>query len=135
MVSTPIVSKCTANIEYTGEYIGVLLNNFSCTTEYWLNIAPLIPKFKSPHINQPAPLSSAFLSLLLVMAVDSTRSVTPSGNQQCGNSLQQTLKLTRLIQKESVDLIKTYVSTDSELRYLVLLCKILVRLLTSHIAV
>lgn len=60
----------------------------------------------------PPPLTPplALLCLLLIMAVDSTPSVAVSSNQQCGN-LQPTLKLTRLVQKESVDLIKTYVST------------------------
>ncbi|XP_053267905.1 IL-6 subfamily cytokine M17 isoform X2 [Pleuronectes platessa] len=54
-------------------------------------------------------LTTTLLPLLLVMAVDSTRTVAASSsNQQCGNSLQQTLKLTRLAQKESVLLIKTY---------------------------
>lgn len=56
------------------------------------------------------------------MAVDSTRTVAASRNQECGNSLQQTVKLTRLIQKESVDLIKTYVSADIKLLDLVLQC-------------
>ncbi|XP_034565683.1 IL-6 subfamily cytokine M17 isoform X2 [Notolabrus celidotus] len=56
------------------------------------------------------------------MAVDSTRIVAASRNQQCGNSLQQTLKLTRLIQKESVDLIKTYKASQGEMSEL--LCKV-----------
>ncbi|CAJ1070569.1 uncharacterized protein LOC110001828 [Xyrichtys novacula] len=58
------------------------------------------------------------------MAVDSTRTVAASRNQQCGNSLQQTLKLTRLIQKESVDLIKTYKTSQGEMSEL--LCKVAV---------
>lgn len=56
------------------------------------------------------------------MAVDSTRTVAASRNQQCGNSLQQTLKLTRLIQKESVDLIKTYKASQGEMSEL--FCKV-----------
>lgn len=63
-----------------------------------------------PLYPPPPPPPLALLCLLLIMAVDSTPSVAVSSNQQCGN-LQPTLKLTRLVQKESVDLIKTYVST------------------------
>ncbi|XP_076020203.1 IL-6 subfamily cytokine M17 [Genypterus blacodes] len=70
---------------------------------------------KNMNFHQLMETATAFLSLLLVMAVDSTTSVTPSGNQQCGNSLQQTLKQTRLMQKESVDLIKTYKGTEEEM--------------------
>ncbi|XP_029921740.1 IL-6 subfamily cytokine M17 isoform X1 [Myripristis murdjan] len=65
---------------------------------------------------------TTLLSLLLVMAVDSTRSVTLCRNQQCGNFLQQTLKLTRLIHKESVDLIKIYKTTQGDMSEL--FCKI-----------
>ncbi|KAM9820134.1 IL-6 subfamily cytokine M17 [Neosynchiropus ocellatus] len=49
---------------------------------------------------------STILSLLLLM--DCTTTLEANRNQQCGKSLQQTLKLTRLIQKQSVELIKTY---------------------------
>ncbi len=73
------------------------------------------------NLNWPVPFSSALLSLLLVMAVDSTRTVAASRNLQCGNFLQQTLKLTRLVQKESVDLIKTYVSAESDIKLLLLI--------------
>uniref|UniRef100_UPI0037E75BDF IL-6 subfamily cytokine M17 n=1 Tax=Semicossyphus pulcher TaxID=241346 RepID=UPI0037E75BDF len=66
--------------------------------------------------------ATTLLSLLLLMAVDSTRTVAASRNQQCGSSLQQTLKLTRLIQKESVDLIKTYKASQGEMSEL--LCKV-----------
>ncbi|XP_035040804.1 IL-6 subfamily cytokine M17 isoform X2 [Hippoglossus stenolepis] len=63
---------------------------------------------KRMSFQQYMELTTTLLSLLLVMAVDSTRTVAASRSQQCGNSLQQTLKLARLAQKESVDLIKTY---------------------------
>lgn len=69
-----------------------------------------VDRFLSPPPRTPHPPPLALLCLLLIMAVDSTPSVAVSSNQQCGN-LQPTLKLTRLVQKESVDLIKTYVST------------------------
>ncbi|KAK2819144.1 hypothetical protein Q5P01_024705 [Channa striata] len=49
----------------------------------------------------------------LVMA--STKTVAASRNQQCMKSLQQTLKLTKLIQKESVELIKTYKASQGEI--------------------
>ncbi|XP_010736238.2 IL-6 subfamily cytokine M17 [Larimichthys crocea] len=70
---------------------------------------------KSMHFQQFMEAAATLLSLLLVMAVDSTRTVAASRTQQCGNSLQQTLKLTRLIQKESVDLIKTYKTSQGEI--------------------
>ncbi|KAF7666286.1 hypothetical protein LDENG_00114150 [Lucifuga dentata] len=70
---------------------------------------------KNMNFLQLMEAAKTLLSLLLVVAVDSTRSVTPSRNQQCGNSLQQTLKLTRLVHKESVDLIKTYKATQGEM--------------------
>ncbi|XP_018526731.1 IL-6 subfamily cytokine M17 [Lates calcarifer] len=77
---------------------------------------------KSMHFQQFTELAATLLSLLLVMAVDSTKTVAASRNQECGNSLQQTLKLTRLAQKESVDLIKTYKASQGEMSEL--LCKV-----------
>ncbi|XP_044030585.1 IL-6 subfamily cytokine M17 [Siniperca chuatsi] len=77
---------------------------------------------KSMHFQQFMEPATTLLSLLLVMAVDSTRTVAASRNQQCGNSLQQTLKLTRLVQKESVDLIKTYKASQGEMSEL--FCKV-----------
>ncbi|XP_070781341.1 IL-6 subfamily cytokine M17 [Enoplosus armatus] len=77
---------------------------------------------KSMHFQQFMESATTLLSLLLVMAVDSTRTVAASRHQQCGNSLQQTLKLTRLIQKESVDLIKTYKASQGEMSEL--FCKV-----------
>ncbi|XP_070706510.1 IL-6 subfamily cytokine M17 [Pempheris klunzingeri] len=76
---------------------------------------------KSMHFQQFMEPATTLLSLLLVMAVDSTRTVAASRNQQCGNSVQ-TLKLTRLIQKESVDLIKTYKASQGEMSKL--FCKV-----------
>lgn len=72
---------------------------------------PLKPTnvMKDNH-NWLAHFSSALLSLLLLMTVDSTKTVAASTNQQCGNLLQETLKITRIVHKESGDLIKTYVS-------------------------
>ncbi|TKS84485.1 hypothetical protein D9C73_018747 [Collichthys lucidus] len=77
---------------------------------------------KSMHFQQFMEAAATLLSLLLVMAVDSTRTVAASRTQQCGNTLQQTLKLTRLIQKESVDLIKTYKTSQGEISDL--FCKV-----------
>ncbi|KAI3361796.1 hypothetical protein L3Q82_002140 [Scortum barcoo] len=55
------------------------------------------------------------------MALDSS-TVAASRHQQCGNSLQQTLKLTRLVQKESADLIKIYKTSQGEMSEL--FCKV-----------
>ncbi|XP_026153506.1 IL-6 subfamily cytokine M17 [Mastacembelus armatus] len=85
-------------------------HNLPVTTEWRMNGQ----QFMGP--------ATTLLSLLLVMAVDSTRTVAASRNPQCGNSLQQTLKLTRLIQKESVDLIKTYKVSQGEMSEL--FCKV-----------
>ncbi|XP_019937341.1 IL-6 subfamily cytokine M17 [Paralichthys olivaceus] len=70
---------------------------------------------KRMSFQQFMELTTTLLSLLLVMAVDSTRTVAVSGSQQCGNSVQQTLKLTRLLKKESVDLIETYKASQGEM--------------------
>ncbi|XP_071322237.1 IL-6 subfamily cytokine M17 [Trachinotus anak] len=77
---------------------------------------------KSMYFQQFMELATTLLSVLLVMAVDSTRIVAASRNQQCGNSLQQTLRLTRLTLKESVDLIKTYKASQGEMAEL--FCKV-----------
>ncbi|XP_040915202.1 IL-6 subfamily cytokine M17 [Toxotes jaculatrix] len=77
---------------------------------------------KSMHFQQCMELATTLLSLLLVMAVDSTRTVAASRNQQCGNSLQQSLKLTKLLQKESVDLIRTYKASQGDMSEL--FCKV-----------
>ncbi|KAK9532587.1 hypothetical protein VZT92_009965 [Zoarces viviparus] len=77
---------------------------------------------KSMSFQQFMEKATTLLSLLLVMAVDSSRTVAASSNQQCGNSLLQTLKLTRLVQKESVDLIKTYKASQGEMSELI--CKV-----------
>ncbi|XP_028274114.1 IL-6 subfamily cytokine M17 [Parambassis ranga] len=65
---------------------------------------------------------TTLLSLLLLMAVDSTRTVAASRHQQCAIALQQTLKLTKLVQTESVNLIKTYKSSQGEMSEL--FCKV-----------
>ncbi|KAG7224015.1 hypothetical protein INR49_015272 [Caranx melampygus] len=77
---------------------------------------------KSMSFQQFMELATTLLPVLLLMAVDSTRTVAASRNQLCGNSLQQTLKLTRLAQKESVDLIKTYKASQGEMAEF--LCKV-----------
>ncbi|XP_040013690.1 IL-6 subfamily cytokine M17 isoform X2 [Xiphias gladius] len=77
---------------------------------------------KSMHFQQFMELATTLLSFLLVMAVDSTRTAAASRNQQCGNSLQRTSNLTRLVHKESVDLIKTYKASQGEMSEL--FCKV-----------
>ncbi|XP_054469053.1 IL-6 subfamily cytokine M17 [Anoplopoma fimbria] len=59
--------------------------------------------------------ATTLLSFLLVMAVHSTRTVEASRNQRGGDSLQQALALSRLVQKDSADLIKTYKASQGEL--------------------
>nr|XP_020474283.1 uncharacterized protein LOC109970804 [Monopterus albus] len=92
-------------------------HNLPVTTERRMN-----GHVKTMHFQQFMGPATTLLSLLLVMAVDSTKTVAASRNQQCGNFLQPTLKLTRLIQKESVDLIKTYKASQGEMSEL--LCKV-----------
>ncbi|XP_058474082.1 IL-6 subfamily cytokine M17 [Solea solea] len=90
---------------------------FACDTAWRMN-----GHVKSMHCQTFMDLATTLLSLLLVMAVYSTRTVAASRNQQCGNSLQQTVRLTRLVQKESVDLIKTYKASQGEMSEL--FCKV-----------
>ncbi|XP_056147071.1 IL-6 subfamily cytokine M17 [Lampris incognitus] len=66
--------------------------------------------------------ATTLLSLLLVMAVGPSKTITLCKNQQSGNSLQQTLKLTRLIYKESVDLLRIYKISQGDMSEL--FCKI-----------
>nr|XP_057920279.1 IL-6 subfamily cytokine M17 [Doryrhamphus excisus] len=65
--------------------------------------------------------ATKLFALLLLLVVQSSNSAS-SRNQQCGSSLQQTLKLTRLIQKESVELIKTYKASQGDMSHL--FCKV-----------
>ncbi|XP_038827283.1 IL-6 subfamily cytokine M17 [Salvelinus namaycush] len=68
----------------------------------------------SGHVKNMCPqltISQAartLLSLLLVAAIDSVSAAVVCRKQPCGSSLQRSLKLTKLIHKESVDLLKTY---------------------------
>ncbi|XP_030598986.1 IL-6 subfamily cytokine M17 [Archocentrus centrarchus] len=77
---------------------------------------------KNMHFQQFMESVATLLSLLLLMTVDSTKNVAASKNQHCGDDLQQTLKLTRLVHKESGDLIKTYKATQGEMSEL--FCKV-----------
>lgn len=78
---------------------------------WFLYKVPLKPtNVMKDNYNWLAHFSSALLSLLLLMTVDSTKTVAASKNPQCGNLLQQTLKISRIVHKESGDLIKIYVS-------------------------
>ncbi|XP_029025164.1 IL-6 subfamily cytokine M17 [Betta splendens] len=70
---------------------------------------------KSLRLQQPMGPATTFLSLLLVMAVDITRTVAASRNPECGNSLKRTLKVTYLLQKETTDLIRTYKASQGEM--------------------
>ncbi|KAI4816353.1 hypothetical protein CesoFtcFv8_024330 [Champsocephalus esox] len=77
---------------------------------------------KSMHFQRFMETATTLLSLLLVMAFDSSRTVAASRNQQCGDYVQKSLKLSRLLQKESVDLIKTYKASQGEMSEL--FCKV-----------
>ncbi|CAG5867448.1 unnamed protein product [Menidia menidia] len=77
---------------------------------------------KNMHFQKIVESSARLLSLLLLMAVDSTKIVAASTNQQCGNAMQQSWKLTRLAHKESVDLIKTYKTSQGQMSEL--FCKV-----------
>ncbi|XP_055009985.1 IL-6 subfamily cytokine M17 isoform X2 [Boleophthalmus pectinirostris] len=57
-----------------------------------------------------------------MMGFDSTKTVAASRTLQCGNSLLQTLKLARLAQKESVDIMKTYRVSQGDVSELI--CKV-----------
>ncbi|CAN9504864.1 unnamed protein product [Ophioblennius macclurei] len=77
---------------------------------------------KSMSLQQWMETATALLSLLLLMAVDSTKAVAAGRSQPCGSALQQALKITRLVQKESVELIKTYKASQGEMSEL--FCKV-----------
>ncbi|KAG7272848.1 hypothetical protein CRUP_029288 [Coryphaenoides rupestris] len=59
-------------------------------------------------LSPPESLPSVLVSLLLLMAIQPSRTAPPCRSENCGVPLQQSLKLTRLIHKESVELIRTY---------------------------
>ncbi|KAM4528501.1 IL-6 subfamily cytokine M17 [Odontesthes bonariensis] len=77
---------------------------------------------KNMHFQNFMESTARLLSFLLLMTVDSTKTVAASRNQQCENALQQPWKLTRLAQKESVVLIKTYKASQGEMSEL--FCKV-----------
>ncbi|KAM3599268.1 uncharacterized protein V6R79_002828 [Siganus canaliculatus] len=70
---------------------------------------------KSMHFQQFMEPVATLLSLLLVMAVDSSRSAAVDRALPCENSLLQSLRQTKLTQKESVDIIKTYKASQGEM--------------------
>ncbi|CAI5666871.1 IL-6 subfamily cytokine M17 [Oreochromis niloticus] len=77
---------------------------------------------KNMHFQQLMETAATLLSLLLLMTVDSTKTVAASKNPQCGNLLQQTLKISRIVHKESGDLIKIYKAAQGEMSEL--FCKV-----------
>lgn len=82
--------------------IGLLLRSFTrvCKVSSW-----------PPGVDHIL-FSAALLCLQLAVAVGSTRGVMASGAQNCA-LVQQMLRITRLTQRESADLIKTYVSAQN----------------------
>uniref|UniRef100_A0A8C6TJS8 Ciliary neurotrophic factor n=1 Tax=Neogobius melanostomus TaxID=47308 RepID=A0A8C6TJS8_9GOBI len=77
---------------------------------------------KSMHFQLCTKTAATLLSLLLMMVVDSTKTVAASRTQECGNPLLQTLKLARLVQRESADVIKTYKASQGDMSELI--CKV-----------
>ncbi|KAM6902247.1 IL-6 subfamily cytokine M17 [Xenentodon cancila] len=90
---------------------------FACENERRMN-----GHVKKMHFQQFMESSATLLAFLLLLAVGSTRIVAASRNPQCWNALQQTLKMTRLTQKEAVNLIKTYKAAQGEMAELI--CKV-----------
>ncbi|XP_072311567.1 IL-6 subfamily cytokine M17 [Eucyclogobius newberryi] len=77
---------------------------------------------KSMYFQLYTKTAATLLSLMLMMVFDTTIMVAASRTQQCGNSLLQALKLARLVQKESVDIIRTYKAAQGDLSELI--CKV-----------
>ncbi|XP_010875930.1 IL-6 subfamily cytokine M17 isoform X2 [Esox lucius] len=61
-----------------------------------------------------SPTARTWLSLMLVVAIHPSDAGAACGNTPCGPSLQRSLKLTRLMHKESGDLLKTYASQGDQ---------------------
>ncbi|XP_041826339.1 IL-6 subfamily cytokine M17 [Melanotaenia boesemani] len=76
---------------------------------------------KNMHFQKFMESAATLFSFLLLMTANSTKTVAASRNQQCEITLQ-TWKLTKLAQKESVDLIKTYKASQGEMSEL--FCKV-----------
>ncbi|XP_034048531.1 uncharacterized protein LOC117529780 [Thalassophryne amazonica] len=89
----------------------------ACDTERRMN-----GHVKNMHFQLFRETATTLFSLLLLMAVTSTKATTEGDDQQCGNSLQLSLKLTRIIHKESGDLIKIYKESQGEMSEL--FCKV-----------
>ncbi|XP_047426692.1 IL-6 subfamily cytokine M17 [Mugil cephalus] len=70
---------------------------------------------KSMNFQQFMGTAATLLSLLLLMAVASTRTVAASRSQLCANDMQQNLKLSRLTHKEAATLSKTYITSQGEM--------------------
>ncbi|XP_032426455.1 IL-6 subfamily cytokine M17 [Xiphophorus hellerii] len=76
---------------------------------------------KNMHFQQLLERAATILCFLLLVFVDSTKTVAAARNQGCSHDLHQTLKLTRLVHKDTGDLIKQYKASQGEMAEL--LCK------------
>ncbi|MED6247586.1 hypothetical protein ATANTOWER_009127 [Ataeniobius toweri] len=70
---------------------------------------------KNMHLQQRVEKAATLLCFLLLLAVDSTKTVAASRNQECGYDLQQTLRLSRQVHKETGNLIKKYKASEGEM--------------------
>ncbi|XP_027881374.1 IL-6 subfamily cytokine M17 [Xiphophorus couchianus] len=76
---------------------------------------------KNMHFQQLVERAATILCFLLLVFVDSTKTVAAARNQGCSHDLHQTLKLTRFVHKDTGDLIKQYKASQGEMAEL--LCK------------
>ncbi|XP_061888010.1 IL-6 subfamily cytokine M17 [Entelurus aequoreus] len=75
-----------------------------------------------PHFLCQLPVQTSLALLLLLLILLRSPTASSSRDQQCASSVQRTLKLTRLIHTESVDLIKTYRASQGDMSHL--FCKV-----------
>ncbi|XP_015240602.1 PREDICTED: uncharacterized protein LOC107091287 [Cyprinodon variegatus] len=73
---------------------------------------------KNMHFQQHVERAATLLCFLLLLAVDTTKTVEAGKNQGCDSDLQKTQKLTRLIHKQTGDLIKAYKASEGEMAQL-----------------
>ncbi|MEQ2250676.1 hypothetical protein ILYODFUR_003389 [Ilyodon furcidens] len=69
---------------------------------------------KNMHLQQLVEKAATLLCFLLLLAVDSTKTVAAGRDQDCGYDLQLTVKLSRHIEKETSNLIKKYKASEGK---------------------
>ncbi|XP_012704805.2 IL-6 subfamily cytokine M17 [Fundulus heteroclitus] len=70
---------------------------------------------KSMNFQQRAETAATLLCFLLLLAVDSTKTVAAARNRECSSDLERTLRLTKLIHRQTGVLIKTYKAFQGEM--------------------